>query len=80
MDHIYPYKKKVLNCWCIHDVDRRSDWCREYCDQPFFVDMRYTEDTSIPVHHHQDPEGFVDEVVFEFKSKQDLVLFTLVWG
>ena len=42
--------------------------------------MRYTEDTSIPIHHHQDPDGFVDEVVFEFKSKQDLMLFTLVWG
>ena len=42
--------------------------------------MRYTEDTSIPIHHHQDPNGFVDEVVFEFTSRKHLMLFTLVWG
>tara|TARA_B100001248_G_scaffold254261_1_gene232425 strand:- start:345 stop:587 length:243 start_codon:yes stop_codon:yes gene_type:complete len=79
MEHIYPYKKKVYDCWCIHDVDRRADWCREYCLKPFFVDMRYCDNPENDIHPRQDPDAYVDEVTFEFCDEKDLVLFCLVW-
>jgi len=79
MQHTYPYKKKVFDCWCIHDVDQRADWCRLFCIGAFFVDMVYCDNPEYDTHPRQDPDAYVDEVTFEFADEKDLVLFCLFW-
>ena len=77
--HLYPHEKTVFDCWCIHDVDRRADWCNRNCSGTFFVDMVYCDNPQYDIHPHQDPDAYVDEVTFQFELESDLMLFVLVW-